>query len=687
MLLQQDRRSALDRILFLTLLICLLGVGVFSIGKTVATNYTVKADELSEIEAEKAKKQAELDEIYKNIAKTANSKASIEEKLNILLKDKKRLKQVLNDLNEDIANWEAIYEVQADLLEGKQALLDEQRIKLYIESQKTLTQRLLGSQSLSGFINHYIWLRFSYSQLVEEKNRLVNEILVLREEQASLTQAKGDVKLNIKEAEKQIDKLEEERNRLQAQQANQYAQSSNLTDEIANLSSKAQEIIRKKTEGNSPPPSGGGGGGGGGGTVPPQPGQGDYDVKVDGKLIASKVEGPVKLKLENGGYFTTGSYKYRGNLWFRKDSNVYVINKLPLDDYMKGLGEMPSSWKSAALKSQAVAGRSYAVANLSKRSVYHYDLRDDTYDQNYVGVNKELENYGSKWVAAVEDTAGKVLKKDGSVINAFYHSTCGGHTLSSQEVWGGYRSYALAKSDWYSSGGNMISYDKDSPWSYKKWQNTNNTKAITEDLLNAAIYLDKHNASAQAQDNIISWSANKLKNTLGDDAIDQKIGSLSNLQHIYNSGGSSIKSNTRKTTSVTATGGSGNYSVDGGMFKLAYNLRAPGTNVIWSTLYDVKKSSSNYNFYSRGYPHRVGYCQYGAYGRAKAGQSYSQILSHYYNGASLKSYSMGRDIKIGLTKVGAATTKVKANKTITIYDGDNNQLGTAEAGVQVKVSR
>jgi stage II sporulation protein D len=104
-----------------------------------------------------------------------------------------------------------------------------------------------------------------------------------------------------------------------------------------------------------------------------------------------------------------------------------------LESYLMGVvpSEMPSRWNVEAHKAQAIAARSYAVANLGKRARYGYDLKDTPEDQAYGGASSESArtNY------AVEMTKGQVLVCGNKVIPAYYSSSAGGYTVNSGAIW------------------------------------------------------------------------------------------------------------------------------------------------------------------------------------------------------------------------------------------------------------
>jgi stage II sporulation protein D len=92
---------------------------------------------------------------------------------------------------------------------------------------------------------------------------------------------------------------------------------------------------------------------------------------------------------------------------------------------------MPSRWKMEAHKAQAIAARSYALANMGKRAGKGYDLKDTPEDQAYGGASSETKNTNE----AVYETQGLVMTYNNKVIPAYYHASAGGHTLNASEVW------------------------------------------------------------------------------------------------------------------------------------------------------------------------------------------------------------------------------------------------------------
>ena len=114
-----------------------------------------------------------------------------------------------------------------------------------------------------------------------------------------------------------------------------------------------------------------------------------------------------------------------------------------IDVYLYGLGEVPSSWPMETLKAQAAAGRTYALEKVERLGQHRTSPACDcalvasTLDQAYVGYDKETAAFGSEWVNAVNATRSIAITSNGSLIQAFYSSSSGGHTENNELVWGG----------------------------------------------------------------------------------------------------------------------------------------------------------------------------------------------------------------------------------------------------------
>lgn len=195
-------------------------------------------------------------------------------------------------------------------------------------------------------------------------------------------------------------------------------------------------------------------------------------------------------------------------------------------------------------------------------------------DQVYQG--SDIED--SRAARGVEETAGEVLTFDGNIIQAFYHSNCGGHTEAAANVWG----YPLP----YLQGVDC-KYCATAP-SFR-WEQALPLKKI-ETQLRAAGY-----------------------NTTGLKDI---------LPGARNASG--------RMSEVIVVTSAGKVTVSAPKFRMAV-----GSTVIKSTNFDIKTAGDSATFSGIGYGHGVGLCQWGAKQRALDGFDYREILAYYYPGVKL----------------------------------------------------
>lgn len=157
-------------------------------------------------------------------------------------------------------------------------------------------------------------------------------------------------------------------------------------------------------------------------------------IRLNGKFYQIYSDNIV-LKPAKGGFVNAKRKWYRGFLRVQNKGNkLTVINDVGLEDYIKGVvpSEMPSSWEMEALKAQAIAARSYALANLGKRANLGFDLKDTPEDQAYGGASAETVRTNT----AVEQTSKLVLTYNYKVVSAYYSASAGGQTISAKDVWG-----------------------------------------------------------------------------------------------------------------------------------------------------------------------------------------------------------------------------------------------------------
>lgn len=127
-----------------------------------------------------------------------------------------------------------------------------------------------------------------------------------------------------------------------------------------------------------------------------------------------------------------------------KISNIEITNSLNLhDEYLYGIGEMPTSWPAAALQAQVIASRTYALSKAGKiRAICDCDLYATSLDQAFIGYAKEAEpRYGTLWRSAVDSTTvdsatARAIFYNGKPISAFFFSSSNGFTEAAANVFG-----------------------------------------------------------------------------------------------------------------------------------------------------------------------------------------------------------------------------------------------------------
>ncbi len=316
------------------------------------------------------------------------------------------------------------------------------------------------------------------------------------------------------------------------------------------------------------------------------------------------VEPPMLARPLNGALLSVANKPYRGTLAFTGgDTGVVVINILKIDEYLMGVVPLEIGTKnegdSAAVQAQAITARSYAYTRLSSDPLRDYDLAAGVLDQVYGGAGVETEVSSQ----AIESTRGLMLKYAGRVVNAPYHSTCGGSTAAASEIWrSGDEPYLQSVSD--RIPGTSRYYCDISP--RFTW-----TRTLEGQTLNEA--LAKYLASYTTVPGKAPGAAHDV--TIGSHTPSGRVG----------------------TVTVTTT--RGNFAVRGN--DIRFVLRALGGELLNSTDFAIESSHNTDGSIRRltirgnGYGHGVGMCQWGAIGRARAGQDYQTILRTYYPGTTV----------------------------------------------------
>ena len=309
-------------------------------------------------------------------------------------------------------------------------------------------------------------------------------------------------------------------------------------------------------------------------------------------------------RLHDDGYLTVNGKRYRGTLVVAApDGGLSVVNHLPLDDYLRSVvaTEMGNRSRadSSALQAQAVAARSFAYVKLNGRG--DFDVRASVVDQAYGGVDAE----NSAASEAVDATAGLMIRFQGRVASIFYHSTCGGSTAEPPEVWRmAGQPYLQAVSDRI---GSTNRYYCDGAPRFR-WTRSWNASELNETVTQ---YLKSYSATAVPA------------------------GGPGQVRHLAANG----KTKSGRTASVDIETARGAYVLRGD--DIRYVLRTSSGELLPSAYFSVEPEYGQDGILAKvtlrgqGFGHGVGMCQWGALGRARAGQSFRQILGTYYPGTTV----------------------------------------------------
>ena len=306
-----------------------------------------------------------------------------------------------------------------------------------------------------------------------------------------------------------------------------------------------------------------------------------------------------------GAFVTLGSRRYRGELVVTVvDTGLVVVNRLSLEDYLRGvvpleIGDRPAG-ERAAVEAQAVAARSYAMTRLASPGRL-YDLQSTIADQVYGGAEAERPVAD----AAVAATSGLVLLYGGRIVNAPYHSTCGGSTAALSESWWRRRDepYLQRVSD--RVPGTDRAYCDVAP--RFRW-----TQSFTGPALQALVdrYLKQYAAVPAGGPGTVRALSVDGRTPSG------------------------------RVSSVTITTDRGSYTVRGD--DVRWVLRSSGSEILNSTDFSVEAmvvgrdgQLDQLTLRGNGYGHGIGMCQWGAIGRARAGQDFRTILRTYYPGTTV----------------------------------------------------
>lgn len=269
------------------------------------------------------------------------------------------------------------------------------------------------------------------------------------------------------------------------------------------------------------------------------------------------------------------------------------IIALSLEEYVRGVvcGEMPAEYNIEALKAQAVAARTFAMAHMEIYGGKKYnkakgaDVTDDVNCQVYMSKNKRLDSWNKKYdgqywnkiTNAVQSTEGQVLKyKEKLIMEPYYFAVSSGKTEDAAQVFGNSEPYL--KSVVSNGDENAPKYKTQVKITYGEF-----IKGIKDAYKNSNINI--FNVRSQV----------KIINRTGSGAV--------------------------KEIKV------GNETITGNKFRGIFQLNSANFNIYFHL--------TNIEVDCTGYGHNLGMSQYGANEMAKKGNDYKDILTYYYQGISI----------------------------------------------------
>jgi stage II sporulation protein D len=296
--------------------------------------------------------------------------------------------------------------------------------------------------------------------------------------------------------------------------------------------------------------------------------------------------------------FDFGQESYRGLLIVAGSSRLTIVNCIDMDEYLRGV--LPLEMGKAALqeiealKAQAVAARTYAYNRMQERTTHLFDVVRTIADQVYGGANVETPEAD----AAIAATKGLVLTWNDSLAQVYFHSTCGGHTSNRHEVWDRpYCEYLCSVDDYDAQGTAYCAISPRFTWK-ESW---------TSEALSRILRVTCKKAYPGS-----AFTGNLLSIVVGERFLCGRI----------------------RTCTLESSAGE---NVCGGD-KLRFVLRrkSSGGYLLRSANFTVVENGPRrFELEGIGYGHGVGMCQMGAIGRARAGQTFEQILKAYFRGAQI----------------------------------------------------
>ena len=308
------------------------------------------------------------------------------------------------------------------------------------------------------------------------------------------------------------------------------------------------------------------------------------------------------------GSFWAGSEdrSYRGDIeLLPRPEGLTAVNRLSIEEYLYSVlpSEMPAGWPAAALRAQAIAARTYTLANLGQYAARGFNLLGSVASAAYRGTGSEA----SAAREAVDATQGRVLLRDGKPLPTFYSANSGGHTETTEAVWGGVTSLPAASDLLLPPRPAPLSPDRLARW-----------LAARPPSFSSAPGFSSPSAYRWTQ-----WVPRReLESRLG---LEESVGSIRALVTTR----PGISGRVRE---VRIVGTLGERVIRGDALRSRLGGLRSNLFVVEPRL-GADGLPEAFLFTGGGWGHGVGLCQSGAAGMAAAGYTAEEILGHYYGGA------------------------------------------------------
>lgn len=366
----------------------------------------------------------------------------------------------------------------------------------------------------------------------------------------------------------------------------------------------------------------------------------EFDCQGLSNFGVLPVEGPAWFK----GYRYTGGFEYPRVT----GGNLYVINVVLLEDYVKGVlpYEMGSGWPMAALEAQAVCARTYASLTSKHLNAYGFDVCNTTDCQVYNGVNSANADTDE----AVEATAGECAWFNGALAETVYHASDGGATESAENVWGSSVEYLIGKNDPYESTISIPKYSYTVTYTPAELTWVLQKSGYSIGTVKNAYVSERTNTGNVYKVTFVDTTGKNLtvkgetcrmafySTTYGKNVKSMRF-SINGDSGTTGTSGYFVNNAERKLQSISGAyviSASGNISAYTG--ENPYVTTASGTLPLTpaSTSGASSASCDQFVITGTGHGHNVGMSQYGARAMAEQGYSYRDILNFYYTNITIE---------------------------------------------------